>query len=295
MVPERILVTGGTGFIGSAVVRLALEAGARVAVLTRDPGLVDGPAELSAIGGGMKFPDRAGIEKFNPQACIHCAWVATPGVYAQSPENSILAGQSLRLARSLASRGLGVFVGVGSCFEYASSHMPLAENSPRDMSNPYARAKACVFDGLSGGLPGGCAWAWARVFHAYGAGEHPARFTSVALSKILAGERLHVRRPEDVVDYTHLNDIATALLLLAGGEIEGAVNIGTGSPLTVREMTAMIGEACGRPVNADFSPQTDIVSRHADIARLRGIGWKPRVDRHAALCEMAAHVGKGRA
>jgi dTDP-6-deoxy-L-talose 4-dehydrogenase (NAD+) len=100
----RILVTGGTGFLGSAFVRLAQRAGHELAVLSRTgAGVPDGARWLP---GSVAEPSWPQIEDFAPDACVHAAWIATPGVYLESPENEAWVKWSFDFLTRLA--GLGV-------------------------------------------------------------------------------------------------------------------------------------------------------------------------------------------
>ncbi len=273
----NILVTGGTGFIGRAVVSRALHEGARVAVLTRSPKAGNLPDNIQVIGGGLALPDWNAIEKFAPDFCIHCAWVATPGIYLASPENAALADQTLSVAEGLASRGLQKFVGLGTCLEYACSKRPLLENSPRsENSSPYVQAKLQVLDGLKTII--GHQYAWLRIFYAYGPGEHEERFISSAARTLACGEILHLQRPGDTVDYIHVEDIASAILLATLNPVFGILNVGSGQARSVRDVAAMISKFQKHQDAVTCEEQQHAVGRVADVTRLRELGWKTQHD-----------------
>jgi nucleoside-diphosphate-sugar epimerase len=80
----RILVTGATGFIGSAFCRVARKAGHELAGLMlpteQPPADLRGRQGLTWLAGSLAEPPWPGIESFHPEACVHFAWIATPGV-----------------------------------------------------------------------------------------------------------------------------------------------------------------------------------------------------------------------
>jgi nucleoside-diphosphate-sugar epimerase len=265
-------------------VRQALEGGSAVAILTRSPQLTL-PNGVVGIGGGLGDPDWAGIEAFAPQTCIHCAWVATPGVYLTSIENFDLADQTLSFAEGLIDRNLEKFIGLGTCLEYKPCDQPLHEHSARsDEPFPYTQSKLTVCERLSDLIAD--RFAWLRIFYAYGPGEHEARFISSAIRTLLRGETLHIRRPEDLVDYIHVEDIASAALTTARTPAVGHFNVGSGKPRSVRDVATLIAEYCKRPDFVTFADSGNPSSRIADLARLREIGWEPRTHFETAIHAM---------
>ena len=102
---HRLFVTGVTGFIGSAVARRALALGWPVAGLalpaeTIPPDLVAQPGFV-ALRGTLENLPWDGIRLFAPTRCLHTAWIATPGVYLESPENWKHLEWGLQLAEGL--------------------------------------------------------------------------------------------------------------------------------------------------------------------------------------------------
>src|SRR5688572_27431879 len=81
----RLLITGGTGFVGCPCVRRAIATGAEVHVVARtSPGL---PVESRFHPADLFDTDRvsAVVAAVKPTHLLHLAWVATPGTYWTSP------------------------------------------------------------------------------------------------------------------------------------------------------------------------------------------------------------------
>ncbi len=177
----KIFVTGASGFIGSAFCRLALRHGHEIAGLIL-PALTP-PTDLPAgekmtwLEGTLAEPPWKSIERFQPDVCVHFAWIATPGVYLESPENEQYLQWSLDLAHQLRNIGVNHFVGAGTCIEYQISAAPLSEErTPVDPTTFYARCKNVLRETLAAAAQkGGWQFCWGRVFYPYGVGEHPAQ------------------------------------------------------------------------------------------------------------------------
>src|SRR5205823_4923511 len=109
----KIFVTGATGFIGGAFCALARVHGHEVASLERPHRLDSAPWES--------------IRRFAPDACLHAAWIATPGEYLTSPLNRDYLRWSFEFIKEMRKLGTRYFVVLGTCLEYAPSNQKLNE------------------------------------------------------------------------------------------------------------------------------------------------------------------------
>lgn len=279
----RILVTGGSGFLGGAFVQQSLATRHDVAVLSRQPASAAGgmPGRVS-LTGDLAEPPWEAIASFRPEAVVHAAWIATPGVYLESPENADWVRWSLAFASRLPDIGVRHLTVLGTCIEYAITGKPLHETgTPLAPASPYARAKAELHSALTSALAGsGTGLAWARIFYPYGPNEHPARLASSLLSRVLAGQPITLKTPNSTKDYIHEADVARALLAVVGTGFQGPINIGTGEGVTVGTLARTLAEFAGRPelvvLPAD-APRDPLDFVVADASRLRSLGWQPQV------------------
>jgi len=287
----RILITGGSGFLGTAFVRAATARNHQIAVLTRaiHHDAADGVTWLS---GSASEPPWAKIARFTPEVCIHAAWITTPGVYLESPENHDWLRWSLDFLTRLPSYGVRQLVALGTCLEYQVTGWPMREDgTPLGPVSAYARSKVElqarlqeIFEAAHVPL------AWARVFYPYGEGEHPARLMSSVLAKLRAGETVSLRTPYSTKDYIHADDVASALLALIGQQISRPVNIGTGTGVTVETIARRLAELLGRPelVLVPIAPPPDPLDFVvADVARLQALGWRSQVPLELGLRRLA--------
>ncbi len=277
----RILVTGGTGFLGGAFLRHARLAGHGLAMLSRRaPGVgLDG---VRCLVGSLAEPPLAEIAEFGPEAVLHAAWVATPGVYLDSPENTNWLDWSRAFARRLPGLGVRHLTVLGTCIEYAITGQPLSEaQTPLDPRSPYARAKVALNQALESDLAGtGLGLAWARIFYPYGPGEHPARLASSLLAKLKAGQSIALRTPRSTKDYIHEDDVGRALLKVVEAGWHGPINIGTGTGVTVEELARTLAGLAGHPeavVTAEEVVADPLDHVVADAARIKSLGWSPQV------------------
>ncbi len=203
---------------------------------------------------------------------ISLAWYAVPGKYLSAPENRDCLDQSRRLLSRL--NGRAVFA--GTCFEYDTQAGKLREDSPTKPATLYAECK----DALRRDVEKRADSAWIRFFYLYGPGEDERRLVPSVIRAVLRGEEAKVSPGEQRRDFLHVEDVASAVVSVAEGRVEGCVNIGSGEAPTVREIVTTIGELGGRPdlIRLGAVPyyEGEPMLIVADNAKLRSTGWKPR-------------------
>jgi nucleoside-diphosphate-sugar epimerase len=284
----RVLVTGAGGFIGSHVVRCLLAEGDEVAVIVR-PGntlrRLNGLAEqLTRIRGDLGDPNdwRKRAADWQPEACIHAAWYAEPGLYLDSTENLGALRYSLDLIEELGRAGCRHLVGVGTCFEYEMGDAPLREDSPTRPATLYAASKLAFSLVAAQRLAQlGVGMAWSRLFYIYGPYEDERRLVPSAIKALLAGREFPSTSGEQVRDYLHVEDVASALCALSRLRLEGVFNVCSETPVTIAGLMQNLGELLGRPelirLGAFPYRQWEPMYVCGDNQRLRNEAqWSPR-------------------
>jgi nucleoside-diphosphate-sugar epimerase len=221
------------------------------------------------------------VDDVRPDLCIHLAWHAEPGKYLDSPMNLDMLSASTQLARSLGDAGCRRFVGVGTCFEYEMSERTLSESSATKPNSLYAASKtafATVLDQI--GPLTGMETVWARPFYQYGPYEDERRLVSSVILSLLRGHDAPTTEGMQIRDFLHVLDVASAIVAVGDSDLEGAVNIGSGEQVTVREIVEAIGGATDRTDLIRFGKmpyrESDPMFVVADNTRLRSTGWVPR-------------------
>ncbi len=291
----KILVTGATGFIGSAFCRLALSHGHEIAGLMLPteipPAHVPASERMTWLRGTLAELPWREIETFQPEVCVHFAWIATPGVYLESPENENYLRWSLDLVQRLRGLGTNHIVGVGTCIEYRITDAPLSEaHTPVDPTTLYSRCKNALRETLEAqARKDGWHFCWGRVFYPYGVGEHPARLCSSLIQKFRRGEKLLLKTPRSTKDYIYIEDLAAAILLTVEQQFTGTINWGTGTGISVRQIADAVAAMVGRPeLVAELSPaETDPLGFVvADATRLKQLGWQPQFGLEQGLSKL---------
>jgi nucleoside-diphosphate-sugar epimerase len=284
----RVFLTGASGFIGSHVARTLLSTGCEVAILAR-PGnplwrLRDVAHHLTLLRGELSgiAALRPALGDWKPEACIHLAWYAEPAKYLTSPENIPALTASLALLDELIKAGCRQVVMAGTCAEYDTDGRLMREDGPTQPTTLYAAAKLSLsLLGQQIASAAGVRFAWARLFYLYGPYEDERRAVPALIRALLRGEAFQATKGEQVRDYLHVEDVASALCALAEQGVSGIVNIASGVPVTMRQVMETVGEITGRTDLIRFGelPYRDWEpsSICGDNRRLHTeTGWKPR-------------------
>lgn len=301
----RILVTGGAGYIGSAVVRRLVAAGHHAAVLDLQLADPDAVAGAPILQGDVRSPAdvTAALRRFSPDAVIHVAGVKSVAESMADPALYFATNTAgtLHLLQGMAAHGIRWFIFSSSAAVYGSlATSPVVEDAPTEPMNPYGESKLQAERMLPWfERAHDMRYLALRYFNAAGAsadgrfGEALANAVNlipVALRATLSDEPMSVfgddwPTPDGTAirDYIHVDDLAdghlAAVEALESGAASGILNLGTGRGASVREVLTAVERASGRPVPARVTDRRpgDAAAVFADVSRAREVlGWQAR-------------------
>lgn len=282
----NVFLTGATGFIGSHLARKLVHEGSRVFALIRPGSSVERIADiqnrLNILKGDLKEPGPwvQEIERIKPEISIHAAWITTPGVYLKSPENYDLLTASLKLAEHLSSAGCQKLISLGTCFEYDTNYKILSETTPTCPRTIYSTVKLELLRRLEAMLSGGgMKLVWPRLFYLYGPGENSRRLIPALIRSFLTGSSIDLTSGDKVRDYLHVEDVVSAIWSVVKNDLQGPVNIGSGTPITIQDLADLSAQLAGKAATSKFGalPDDPLDPKHvvADNRRLLETGWTP--------------------
>ncbi|HWF08023.1 MAG TPA: NAD(P)-dependent oxidoreductase [Bryobacteraceae bacterium] len=277
----KVLVTGASGFIGSHVLPVLLRGGHEVHAICRATApALQGVQTHTADLLTADLP--ALLESIQPTHLLHLAWDVPPGKFWTAEENIAWLDASIRLLQAFAGVGGRRSVGAGTCAEYEWSRSGLFRES--DCGTPATLYGACKSSlgtiAARLGEQDGLEVATGRVFFPYGPREPRERLVPSVIRSLLRGEPAGCTDGRQSRDYIYAEDVAAAFVTLLESDCVGAVNIGSGAGIAVREIVTAIGEITGRPellrLGALPSKTDEPAEIVADVSRLRALGWQPR-------------------
>jgi nucleoside-diphosphate-sugar epimerase len=107
------------------------------------------------------------------------------------------------------------------------------------------------------------------------------------IRRLLHGQQVPLTPGEQVRDFLHIEDVARAVVAVVESKLSGAVNIGSGQPVTVRQIAEAIGALLGRPeliaLGAQSYAPDDPMFILADNSKLKTTGWQPQLSLETGL------------
>lgn len=258
------LLTGATGFVGRQILNalIAKNRAVRTVIRTNTQGrLLETSHVESVITTEDLFAEDVSWWK---DACkgvdtvIHAAWYAEPGKYLQAPQNLDCLIGTLQMAKGASLANVKRFAGIGTCFEYDLSNGFLSTATPLNPLTPYAGAKAAAFEALSQWLPAqNVEFIWCRLFYLFGEGEDTRRLVPYIRSQLRAGREAELTSGDQVRDFIDVAQAGRLIVDAVDSRRAGAVNICSGTPITVRQLAEQIGDELGRGDLLKFGAKPD--------------------------------------
>lgn len=295
----RFLVTGGAGFIGSALANRLVALGHEVRVIDNltsgDPDRLD-PRVLFTRGDVADIPKLWTL--LQDVSCVYhlAARVSVPeSIKYPRDYNHVNVGGTVSVMEAMRDAGVQRVVLASSGAVYGSqSEQPLHEDLIPNPDSPYAVSKlaAETYVRTIGAL-WGIETVALRIFNAYGPGQQlPASHAPVIPRFIRAaqtGASLVVfNNGEQTRDFVYIEDVVDALVAAATApDVDRQViNVGSGRETSINELVAAIGEVLAMRLEPLYNRdrESGVQRMCADITRAeRLLGFVPRTDLHEGL------------
>ena len=291
MATMRVLVTGGSGFIGSWTVEALVGAGHEVLVydsfVTGRPDYLRGVAgAVRVVRGDVRSPlalQRA-ARRFGPHAIIHlaaCVSVPLSLRRALRSHDDNVRGTLAVLEAARANDVRRVVLASSAAVYGHNGDVPLCEDAPLAPLSPYALHKRMGEDyaRLYADLYG-LETVALRYFNVFGPRQDPASPYSGVIARFCEAARLGraisiTGDGTQTRDFVYVADVARANIAALTADLQGrhTINVGTGSQTSLLELRAAIAEVAGRPLPYALQPARpgDVIRSCADVARLRDL------------------------
>ena len=243
---KKVIITGVSGFIGSATACYLLEQGIEVVGLSRtkpeisDKNFIHLPMELSkvdeictdALGGADVF--------------YHFAWEGSAGIERSDTKLQLSNVQwtidCLKLAKAL---DCPRFVVAGSIMERETLAAALNQGGRPGLAYVYGGGKLAAHimcKSIAADL--GIGLVWTLITNAYGVGEYSPRFVNSTIRKILREEELQFTSGTQNYDFVYISDVAKAFYLIGkNGRAFNEYVIGSGHPRPLKEFILEMKES----------------------------------------------------
>jgi UDP-glucose 4-epimerase len=284
----EVVVTGGAGFIGSAVVNLLLEKGYTVRVVddlsTGDLRNLPDHPRLRFVKHDVTVAEGLDNVLNGAETIIHMAAVASVPECESNPMKAFKV--NVRGLENIIKLGVKnsvkKIVFTSSAAVYGDVEEPVSEEAPPKPFSVYGHTKLLGETLLeNSGVPS----LVFRIFNAYGrtgAGVGTYGIVDRFLKNLKEGKPLEIYGDgKNVRDFIHVRDVANAVALSVEKDVDGfnVFNLGTGRATTIYELADLVLKLSSQGRVVMHPPrQGDIKYSVADISKAaRELGFKPTV------------------
>jgi nucleoside-diphosphate-sugar epimerase len=301
---SRILVTGGSGFIGSGLVKALVEAGHRVRVL--DDNSRGNPRRLAEVASDIEFiagdiRDAAAVERAakTMDEVHHLAFVNGTEFFYSQPDLVLDVGVRgmVNIIDACRKHGVGTLVLASSSEVYQTPpSIPTDESAPLTIPDPlnprYSYGGGKLISELMAINFGRKFFDRVLIFrphNVYGPDmgwEHvipqlALRLQAAARIKPSGTLKFDIQGSgKETRSFCFIDDlVAGVMVMLEKGEHLGIYHVGTTEEVSIAELARRIAGVCGREIELiTGKPMPGGTARRCpDISKLAGLGYKPRV------------------
>lgn len=294
MKQKRVLVTGGSGFIGSHLVHRLLEADAKVAVVLRygdvmkNERLRDCWDDLNIIEADLRNRGALkSVPQFAPEVVFHLGAYNHVGQSFTQVEEcfDVNAKGTANLLDACGEVGKFVYMSTSEVYGY-QSEVPFVETMTPEPISPYSITKYAgeLYCRMRQRVQGANSIVIVRAFNTYGPYQSSKAVIPELIIKCLTGQPIRTTGGEQTREFNYVGDIVGGLIKAAEheGVVEGPVNLASGEEIAIRDLVKKIAELTEtKPaieIGALPNRPTEIWRMYADASRARQVfGWSPSV------------------
>ena len=278
VLPRRVLVTGGAGFIGSHLVDLIARQDRQVCIIDNlSTGSLDNLRKkdnIKLVKGEVTDQPSVGSVMASVDAVVHLAAIVDHELCLRNPElaNQVNANGTLTVLEEARKRDIKRFVFASSAAVYGNAtKLPITEDSKLEPLTPYGASKLaaeqhCLEYARLYGLSTVCL----RYFNVFGPRQTARQYSGVITEfmknlrhnqpPVVHGDGLQTR------DFVSVGDVVGATVLALDSETaSGAYNIATGVETTIGSLATRLISITRRTSTPTYAP-----ARSGDIRRSVG-------------------------
>lgn len=297
---RRVMITGATSMIGTALAEECIKNGAEVYAVIR-PGSnhrerLAGSPLLHIVECGLENLCSLQME-ISVDVFYHIAWGCTS---KNGRQDAVLQERNIKYtldAVNLAKRlGCKKFIGAGSQAEYGPRDGKTDEKSPVSPQTAYGAAKyAAYLLGRTLCKQQGMCCVWGRIFSVYGVWDHEETMLKYVISELLNRKKPLVSEGSQEWDYLHSKDAGRAFYLLGEKDVEdGVYCIASGQSRPLREYITELRDAIDPELEIGFGELQSAGKPHgisADITKLsKNTGFMPEVPFEKGIMELICQM-----
>lgn len=284
---KRVIITGATGTIGTALIKELIKQNTEVLVLCHrySKRISNIPQSPLVTLKECSLDELSSLENDTGKeydVFYHFAWQGTNGNDRNNYELQIQNVKFALDAVDVAKRfGCKKFIGAGSQAEYGRVEGVLKPDTPTNPEMGYGVAKLCA--GQMTKLKAhslGMQHVWMRVLSIFGPNDGVVSMVASTIIRLRNGETPQFTKGEQIWDYLYSGDAAEAFCLVGEKGIDGSVYVlGSGKPKPLRDYIEALRDVVSPGAELDFGAvpygEKQVMYLCADVSKLQqDTGWE---------------------
>ena len=280
----RVLMTGGSGFLGSHLARRLTECGADVVVLKREKSRLERIADLTD---SLRFYSLENcnlgevFQQERPQVVLHCA---THYGRNDAPPLDIIAANlqlPLQLLQLSQACKTPVFINTDTILDKRVSYYTLSKKQFLEWMILFSKTQVCVNVALE---------------HFYGPGDDPSKFVTMILDSLIREtDAIRLTEGQQKRDFIYISDVVDAFMKIIEHSKESPTGmhnfeLGCGKNITIRDFVHLACDLTGnQTTELKFGElpyrENEVMETRVDLEAIHALGWSPRIDLQAGLLQ----------
>ena len=303
---ERVLLIGGTGFIGGALTRRLVGSGFEVDILTREF-LHRSPDGVRVHGGGIENLDTLRRLLAECGTVVHAASATTPSLSARSPtlESRTNLSSTIALIEEMQNHTDArlIYLSSGGTVYGDPQGATVDEQARLAPLSYYGAAKVAAetFLGTYAHLSGASVTVL-RPANVYGPGQPLYQGFGVIrtlFQHAIDATTMSVWGDGEIVrDFIYVEDLVSAIeVLINSGQAGGTFNAGSGTGVSLNDLIGLVRSTSGRAIRVEYLPARKLDVRRVvlDSSALRSaVGWTAVTDIREGLARTWRSLSDGR-
>ncbi len=287
----RILISGGTGFIGKNLIKALEKSNFKVLICSRKPHKKKFNINYTKQDIGRELNNV--IRKFNPEILIHLAWQGIPNFSLKNCNENIK--KNIFFLNNISNLpSLKKIIITGSCLEYGSYNGTCKEDVSYKANSFFSYSKNVIREFLDMICKEkNINYVWLRLFYVYGFNQRKNTIIQIILKNLLNKTKIKIKNPSASNDYIYIQDVVNAIMKsLKIKKIKSVINIGSGKITSIQELVKKIEKILS--LNNEFSKK---IFKNNKVKKQKGkksfnskakklLNWSPKYTLEEGLFEV---------
>ena len=276
----RIVLTCGTGFIGSKILSILTKYNYEILVLSRNKNVSTKNVKYIKcdLFKPISYLDK--LKEFKPDTLIHCAWHNIEKLNQKKNALNNLRYSKILINEIIKLKNFKKILVAGSCFEIKNKKNKITEKCSLDDTSYFSKAKINLLKYLNKKIKKNQKFYWLRIFYAYGPGNREKTIIPTIIKNLKNNTQFTIQSPENRLDYIYVDDIAKYFTkILVKSPKSGVYNVSTGKLASIKHIFKILKSKINKNYNFQVFGKSEKVLKYFGSTKksFLSLGWTPKI------------------